>query len=100
MELNYTRKVGQYALFLTHTVKGSMMYKVIGSVQSRAFRVLWLLREMDLPFAHINAPPQSEEVKKYNPFGKIPILVDGVATQDNRRNRLSPLGGFKVIIRN
>ncbi len=78
MELNYNRKVGQYALFLTRTVKGSMMYKVIGSVQSRAFRVLWLLIEMDLPFAHINAPPQSEEVKKYNPFGKIPILVDGV----------------------
>ena len=55
------------------------MYKLIGSVKSRAFRVLWLLEELGVPYEHVNAGPHSEEVLKYNPSGKVPVLIDGDA---------------------
>ena len=51
------------------------MYKIIGSVKSRAFRVLWMLEEMGLTYEYTHAPPHSELVKQYNPSGKIPIPV-------------------------
>jgi glutathione S-transferase len=53
------------------------MYKVVGAIKSRAFRVMWMLEEMGLEYAHIDAGPRSDEAKKYNPSGKIPTLVDG-----------------------
>ena len=61
------------------------MYKIIGSVKSRAFRVLWMLEEMGLAYEYTQAPPHSELVKQYNPSGKIPILLDrgAVITDSN-----------------
>ncbi|WP_299825464.1 glutathione S-transferase family protein [uncultured Roseobacter sp.] len=53
------------------------MYKVIGTSKSRAFRVLWMLQEMQEPYEQIAAGPRSEEAMKYNALGKIPALVDG-----------------------
>lgn len=53
------------------------MYKVIGSISSRTFRVLWALEEMGLPYEHVPAGPRSAEVLAHNPLGKIPILLDG-----------------------
>lgn len=50
--------------------------KLIGVGKSRAFRCLWVLEELGIPYQYIPALPQSEEAKKYNPLGKIPILVD------------------------
>lgn len=55
------------------------MYKVIGGVQSRAFRVLWMLEELGEPYERIDAKPRSPEVVALNPSGKIPVLVDGDA---------------------
>ena len=55
------------------------MYKLIGLVKSRAFRVLWLLEELGLPYEHLNAGPHSEEVLRYNPSGKVPVLIKGDA---------------------
>lgn len=55
------------------------MYKVIGTTKSRAFRVMWTLREIGEPYEQIAAAPRSEEAMKYNPLGKIPALVDGDA---------------------
>ena len=55
------------------------MYKVIGTTNSRAFRVLWMLQEMGEPYEQIDASPRSEETMKYNPLGKIPALIDGDA---------------------
>ena len=55
------------------------MYKLIGSVKSRAFRVLWLLEELGVPYKHLNVGPHSEEVMRYNPSGKVPLLIDGDA---------------------
>ena len=53
------------------------MYTVIGSVKSRAFRVMWMLEELGQSYDLISVGPGSEEARKYNPSGKIPALVDG-----------------------
>ncbi|MBD3763612.1 MAG: glutathione S-transferase family protein [Rhodobacterales bacterium] len=51
------------------------MYQVIGTVKSRAARVLWMLEELGQPYEHIPAPPRSEGVTALNPAGKVPVLV-------------------------
>ena len=53
------------------------MYKVIGAVKSRAFRVMWMLEELGEVYDHVPAGPRSDEAKQYNALGKIPALVDG-----------------------
>ena len=53
------------------------MYTVIGGVQSRAFRVLWLLEELGARYTHQPAPPRSDAVRARNPSGKIPVLGEG-----------------------
>jgi len=53
------------------------MYKVYGTVTSRAFRVFWLLEELGEPYEAIAAKPGSDEVKALNTSGKVPVLVDG-----------------------
>jgi glutathione S-transferase len=60
------------------------MYTVIGSVNSRALRVIWMLEELGLPYDHISAPPRSEHVIAVNPAGKVPVLVeDGTPITDS-----------------
>lgn len=49
---------------------------LIGVGKSRAFRCLWVLEELGLPYRYVPAMPQSEEAKQHSPLGKIPILVD------------------------
>ncbi|MCY3879135.1 MAG: glutathione S-transferase family protein [Rhodobacteraceae bacterium] len=58
------------------------MLEVIGSHRSRAFRVLWMLEELGEPYRHTAAKPHSPEVLRYNPSGKIPLLIvdDAVIT--------------------
>ena len=53
------------------------MYRVIGTVKSRAFRVMWMLDELEQPYEVVPAAPRSEEARQFNPLGKIPALVDG-----------------------
>jgi len=53
------------------------MYTVIGSVKSRAFRVMWMLEKLGQPYEVNPASPRSEEARKFNPSGKIPALLDG-----------------------
>ena len=61
-----------------------MTYQVIGTTRTRAFRVLWLLEEMGLPYDHIAAGPRSAQALAVNPSGKVPVLVvDGVALTDS-----------------
>ena len=52
-----------------------MNYKVIGGVKSRALRVLWTLEELGADYEHVAAPPRSDEVTRFSPAGKIPVLV-------------------------
>jgi glutathione S-transferase len=59
-------------------------YKVIGSVKSRTMRVLWMLEEIGVPYDHVAAAPRSEEVTRFNPAGKVPVLIaDGVPITDS-----------------
>lgn len=60
------------------------MYSVIGTVKSRAARVLWMLEELGQPYEHVAAPPWSEGVTAFNPAGKVPVLVeDGTPITDS-----------------
>jgi glutathione S-transferase len=60
------------------------MYTVIGTVKSRALRVLWMLEELGVPYEHVPAGPRSEDARRHNPSGKIPALVvDGVTITDS-----------------
>ncbi|MFN6995301.1 MAG: glutathione S-transferase family protein [Aquincola tertiaricarbonis] len=60
------------------------MYKVYGTVKSRAARVIWMLEELGVPFEHVNAGPRSAEVLAVNPTGKVPVLeVEGQAIADS-----------------
>ena len=52
------------------------MYRVIGTLHSRAFRVLWMLEELGQPYEQIAAMPQSAEARTHYPHGKIPVLID------------------------
>ncbi|SMO71946.1 glutathione S-transferase family protein [Paracoccus laeviglucosivorans] len=60
------------------------MYQVIGTAQSRAFRVVWMLEELSLPYEHMPLAPHSEGVTSFNPAGKVPVLiVDGTPITDS-----------------
>ena len=52
------------------------MLTLYGTAASRAFRVIWLLEELGLDYAHVKAGPQSPEVRAVSPLGKIPVLAD------------------------
>lgn len=53
------------------------MYKLVGNRATRAFRPLWMLEELGVPYDHIPAAPRSDEVRVFSPSGKVPVLVDG-----------------------
>ncbi len=60
------------------------MYQVIGTAQSRALRVLWMLEELGQPYDHLAVNPHSERVTPFNPAGKVPVLVaDGTPITDS-----------------
>jgi len=60
------------------------MYEVVGSAQTRAFRVLWMLEELGLEYTHLDVAPRSDELRRYNPTGKAPVLlVDGEPVIDS-----------------
>ncbi|NHF74357.1 glutathione S-transferase family protein [Paracoccus xiamenensis] len=52
------------------------MYRVLGTANTRAFRVMWMLEELGQPYDHVAAAPQSEGVVAFNPSGKVPVLID------------------------
>jgi len=59
-------------------------YTVIGNAASRAARVLWMLEELGLPYEHIGVKPRTDMVNRFNPSGKVPVLlVDGQPITDS-----------------
>jgi glutathione S-transferase len=54
-----------------------MTYQAVGSPGSRLTRVTWMLEELDQPYEIVKAKQHSETMRRYNPSGKIPALVDG-----------------------
>ena len=60
------------------------MYKVVGTTQSRAGRVIWMLEELGLGFELVVAKPRSAAAFAVNPAGKVPVLIDdGTAITDS-----------------
>lgn len=60
------------------------MYTVYGNVKSRTYRVLWMLEEIGVPYDHVAAAPQSDEIRAMSALGKVPVLVvDGTALTDS-----------------
>lgn len=62
------------------------MYTVIGNPRTRAMRLLWMLEELGQDYAIEPHNPRSEEVRRHNPSGKVPllkvdddVLIDSVA---------------------
>ena len=58
------------------------MLRLYGITQSRAFRPLWLLYELGLPFEHVKMDYRGEALRDpayraLNPNARIPTLVDG-----------------------
>jgi glutathione S-transferase len=53
------------------------MYQAIGSPGSRLTRVTWMLEELGQPYQIVFAKQHTEEMRRYNPSGKGPALVDG-----------------------
>ena len=53
------------------------MYQAVGSPGSRLTRVTWMLEELGQPYEIVKAKQHSETMRRYNPSGKIPALVDG-----------------------
>ncbi len=53
------------------------MYQAVGTPGSRLTRVTWMLEELGEPYEIVQAKQHSETMRRYNPTGKIPALVDG-----------------------
>lgn len=53
------------------------MYEAVGSPGSRLTRVTWMLEELGQPYEIVKAKQHSETMRRYNPSGKVPALVDG-----------------------
>lgn len=60
------------------------MYEVIGHGHTRAFRVIWMLEELGVPYEHRVDGPHSDYVTAHSALGKVPVLlVDGQALTDS-----------------
>ena len=53
------------------------MYTVIGTPQTRAFRVIWMLEELGQSYTLDAKRPRDPAVAALNPSGKVPVLLDG-----------------------
>jgi len=51
------------------------MYELIGSHTSRAFRVMWMLEELEVDYTWASEKPHSPRVRELSRLGKIPILM-------------------------
>ena len=50
--------------------------KLLGAASYRSFRCLWMLEELSIPYDYEPVQPQSKKVLKYNPLGKVPVLIE------------------------
>jgi glutathione S-transferase len=56
--------------------------RLYGTSNTRAFRPLWMLEELGLPFEHVKldfakGETRSADFLRLNPNGHVPVLVDG-----------------------
>ena len=57
-----------------------MSYTVVGPTITRTFRVLWMLEELGQTYDRLTHASRTDELRAYNPAGKVPVLLDGDAT--------------------
>ena len=53
------------------------MYQAVGSPGSRLIRVTWMLEELGQPYSILKVKQHTDEMRRYNPSGKAPALIDG-----------------------
>jgi len=53
------------------------MYQAVGAPGSRLTRVTWMLEELGQSYQILKAKQHTDEMRRYNPSGKGPALVDG-----------------------
>ncbi len=58
------------------------MYTIVGKPGTRLTRVSWMLEELGQNYEIEMALPRSDEIKKYNPSGKVPVLIDSHGGDD------------------
>ncbi|MCK8464144.1 glutathione S-transferase family protein [Aliiroseovarius sp. S1339] len=56
-----------------------MSYTVIGPNVTRTFRVLWMLEELGQSYDRLTHASRSDDLRQFNPAGKVPVLLDGDA---------------------
>lgn len=66
--------------------KTMTVLKLLGSASYRSFRCLWMLEELGIEYQHLPIGPQSEEARKVNPLGKIPILIEEEGGEGGENN--------------
>jgi len=54
-----------------------MVYQAVGSPGSRLTRVTWMLEELGEPYEIVKTKMHTDLMRRYNPTGKMPALVDG-----------------------
>jgi glutathione S-transferase len=59
-----------------------MNLRIYGIARTRAFRALWMVEELAVPYEHLpieigDAGARSPELRKLNPNGRLPFIVDG-----------------------
>ena len=53
-----------------------LFYHLIGPAYTRTFRCIWMLEELGLDYKLHFTMPQTRGVKKFNPTGKVPVLIE------------------------
>lgn len=61
------------------------MYTVIGYGGTRAFRLLWMMEELELPYRHLRVMPFTDAARAATPGGRLPGLglPDGTVLLDS-----------------
>ncbi|KAL7578764.1 hypothetical protein ACA910_015994 [Epithemia clementina (nom. ined.)] len=58
-------------------------YHLIGPAWSRAFRCIWMLEELGVPYELHETMPQARGVRKFNQAGKVPVLIETFSSNKN-----------------
>jgi glutathione S-transferase len=74
---------GAAALWRGRDTGVSWMYKVVGSLEGRAFRVLWTLEELQVAYEHQPGEQPSGQSRAHDRANRVPILIaDGETLRD------------------
>jgi len=58
--------------------------KLLGPAWTRAFRCIWMLEELGIPYENIAAMPMSRGVRQFHKPGKVPVLLEYESPQSDQ----------------